>query len=53
MIFSLDQDSLVIVSNVNQLLSMEDLHVFLDVLPNMEDHHVHLVNRSKVHVCTL
>ena len=42
-----------IVSNVNQLLDMEDLHVSLGVLPDIEDHHACLVNKSKVHVCAL
>ena len=42
-----------IIGNVNQLLNVGDWHIFLGVLLNVEDHHVHLVNRSKVHVCAL
>ena len=45
-------DLSVIVSNVNQLPSWEAFHAFLSVLPNKDDLHVCLVNRSKVHVCT-
>ena len=42
-----------IIGNTNQLLNTEDLHVFLGVLSNVEDHHVCLVIRSKVHVYAL
>ena len=40
---SLDQDLLVIIDYVNQLPSWEVLHVFLSVLPNLDDLHVHHV----------